>query len=77
MMSDDDDNDGQMVFGDLGTFVLQVRKTPKKTSTRKLVPTGDRTRARYVTGGHATACSTASSNGKIGISCTIYNLLIP
>ena len=34
-------------------------KTPKKTSPRKPVPTGDRTRARCVTGAHATACSTA------------------
>ena len=45
-----DANDGQMIFGDLGaesfaTFVLQVRKNPEKTSPRKLVPTGDRTRA--------------------------------
>ena len=59
-----DDNDGQMIFGDLGglklpEFVLQVRKNPEKTSPRKLVPTGDRTRARYVTGAHATICSTA------------------
>ena len=34
-------------------------KTPKNASPRKLVPTGDRTRARYVTGVHATACPTA------------------
>ena len=34
-------------------------KTPKKTSPRKLVPTGDRTRARCVTSAHATTCSTA------------------
>ena len=59
-----DDNDGQMIFGDLGaysfpTFVLQVRKNPEKTSPRKLVPTGDRTRARCVTGMHATAWPTA------------------
>ena len=56
MMSDDDD--GQMIFRDLvglkpPTFVLQVRKNPEKTSPRKLVPTGDRTRARCVTGAHA------------------------
>ena len=34
-------------------------KSPRKTSPRKLVPTGDRTRARCVTSAHATACSTA------------------
>ena len=58
------DNDGQMIFGDLGGpkvswHVLQVRKNPeKKTSPMKLVPTGDRTRARCVTNAHATTCST-------------------
>ena len=44
-----DDNDGQMIFGDLGGLKLP----------RKLVPTGDRTRARSVTSAHATTCSTA------------------
>ena len=34
-------------------------KTPKRTSPKKHVQTGDRTRARSVTGAHATACSTA------------------
>ena len=34
-------------------------KTPKKTSPRNLVLTGDRTRACCVTGMHAIACSTA------------------
>ena len=41
------------------TFVLQVRKNPEKTSPRKPVPTGDRTRARCVTSALATTCSTA------------------
>ena len=59
-----DGDDDQMIFGDLGalsflTFVLQVRKNPEKTSPRKFVPTEDRTRARCVTGAHATACPTA------------------
>ena len=31
----------------------------RKNSLRKLVPTGDRTRARCVTGAHATACYTS------------------
>ena len=34
-------------------------KTPKETSPRKLLSTGDWTRACCVTGRHATACSTA------------------
>ena len=34
-------------------------KTRRKTSPRKLVPNGDRTRARCVTGAHSTACPTA------------------
>ena len=37
---------------------LQVRKTPEKTSPRKLVPTGDRTQVRCVTGVHATTWPT-------------------
>ena len=41
------------------TFILQVRKTPEKTSPRKPVPPGDRTRARCVISSHATTCSTA------------------
>ena len=60
----DDDNDGQMIFGDLGGLKLpDIRLTgvekPRKTSPRKLVPTGDRTRARCVKGAHATARTTA------------------
>ena len=43
----------------LPTFVLQVRKNPEKTLPRKLVPTGDRTRALCVTGAHAAVCPTA------------------
>ena len=60
-----DDYDGQMIFGDLGGLKLpDIRltgeeKPPKKPSSRKLVPTGDRTRARCVTSAHATTCSTA------------------
>ena len=59
-----DDNDGQMIFGDLGGLKLpDIRLTgeenPEKTSPRKLVPSGDRTRARCVTSAHPTTCSTA------------------
>ena len=35
----------------------------RKETPRKLVPTGDRTRARCVTGAHATTCSTSVDNG--------------
>ena len=46
-----DDYDGQMIFGDLvGPKLPSIRLTCEentdKTSPRKLVPTGDRTRAR-------------------------------
>ena len=54
-----DDNDGQMIFGDLVCLKLpDIRLTgedkPRKTSPRKHVPTGDQTRARCVTSAHAT-----------------------
>ena len=58
------DDDGQIIFGDLGGLkpsdvCLTGEENPrKKTSPRKLVPTGDRTRARCVTGAHATAWPT-------------------
>ena len=63
-MMSDDDNDGQMRFGDLGglelpNICLIGEEKPRKTSPRKLVLTGDRTRARCVTSAHATTCSTA------------------
>ena len=59
-----DDYDGQMILGDLGGLKLPDiwltgEEIPRKTSPRKLVPTGDRTRARCVTGACATACPTA------------------
>ena len=66
MSNDDEDDDGQMIFGDLEGLKLpdiivglQVKKNPEKTSPRKPVPTGDRNRARCVIGAHATACPTA------------------
>ena len=60
-----DDYDGQMIFGDLvGLELPDIRltgeeKPRKKTSPRKLVPTGDRTQACCMTSAHATICSTA------------------
>ena len=59
-----DDYGGKMIFGDLvGLKLPDIRLTgeekPRKTSPRKLVPTGDRIRARCVTSAHATTCSTA------------------
>ena len=60
-----DDNDSHMIFGDLGGLKLPdislegEEKPRKKLLPRKLVPTGDRTRAHCVTGAHATAWPTA------------------
>ena len=59
-----DDNDGQMIFGELGglklpDICLNSEENPEKTSPRKPVPTGDPTRARSVTGGLATVLPTA------------------
>ena len=53
-----------MIFGELVglTFpdiCLTCEENPEKTSPRKFVPTGNRTRSSCVTGAHATACSTA------------------
>ena len=58
------DDDGQMIFGDLvglklPDICLTGEEKPRKTSPRKLVLTGDRTRARCMTSAHATTCSTA------------------
>ena len=52
-----------MIFGDLGGLKLPDichtgEENPEKTSPKKLVPTGDRTRARFLTGAHATAWPT-------------------
>ena len=63
-MDDDDDDDGQLIFGDLGglklsDICLTGEENPEKISPRKLVPTGDQTRARCMTGVHATAWPTA------------------
>ena len=71
-----DDNDDQMIFGELvglklPNICLTGEENPEKTTPRRLVPTGDPIQARYVTGGHATACPTAGIKCKIGISCTI------
>ena len=58
-----DDYDGQMIFGDLVSLKLpDIRLTgeekPRKTSPRKLAPTGDRTQAHCMTSVHAATCST-------------------
>ena len=60
IMSDYDD---QMIFGEVGGLMLPNicltgEEKPWKTSLRKLVPTGDWTRACYMTDAHATAWST-------------------
>ena len=63
-MMSDDDNDGQMIFRDLGglklpDICLTGEEKPQKTSPRKPVPTGDRTRAHCMTGAHAATWPTA------------------
>ena len=60
----DDDNAGQIIFGGLEglklpDICLTGDENPEKPSPKKLVPTGDRTRARCVTGAHATAWPTS------------------
>ena len=64
MIIDDDDDDGQMIVGDLmGLKLSDIRLTgeekPRKNLTQALVPTGDRTRTRCVRSAHATTCPTA------------------
>ena len=58
-MMSDDDNEGQMIFGDLGGLKLpDIRLTgeekPRKTSPRKLIPTRDRTRSAGLQGRDST-----------------------
>ena len=70
-----DDNDGQMIFGDLRglklpDICLTDEENPEKTSSRKLVPTGDQTRARCATGTHATDWPTAVNNF-VRVNCII------
>ena len=59
-----DDNYGQMMFVNLEglklpDICLTGEENPEKASPGKLVPTGDRTRARCVTGVHTTTWSIA------------------
>ena len=75
-MMSDGDNNGQMIFGDLGgpkaSRHLSYRrgKTPKKP-----VPTGDRTRARCVTGAHAVAWPTeVDALSQFSLSCELHFL---
>ena len=57
-----DDYDGQMIFGDLvglkfpDIHLTGEEKPPKKPHSRKLVLTGDQTRARCMTSAHAITC---------------------
>ena len=67
-----------MIFGDLvGLKLLDIslegEENLRKTSPRKLVPTGDRTRARCVTGAQATACSIAVDNKNNNTNCNNNN----
>ena len=58
-MMSDDDNDGQMIFGDLGglklpDICLTGEEKLGKTLNQEIDPTGDRTRARCVRGNDVT-----------------------
>ena len=60
----DDDNDGRIIFGDIGglklpDICLTGEEKSRETSHGKLVLTGDRTLALCVTGAYATAWPTA------------------
>ena len=63
-----------MIFGDIGglklpDICLTGEEKPRKTAPRKPVPTGDRTRARCVTGTHAAAWPTAVDYCRRYFSC--------
>ena len=51
---------GKLVGLKLPNICLTGEENPEKTSPRKLVPTGNRTRPHSVTGAHASASSTAA-----------------
>ena len=60
----DDDNDGQMIFGDLGglklpDICLTGEEKPRKSLTQETCPDRGSNPARCVTVAHVTACSTA------------------
>ena len=62
-MMNDDDNDDQMIFGDLGglklpDICLTGEEKSRKNSPRKLVQTGTEPLSRCVTGAHATVWAT-------------------
>ena len=55
-----DDNDGQMIFGDIGglkfpDICLTDEVKPRKNLTQETCPDRGSNPARYVTGAHATA----------------------
>ena len=65
-MMSDDDNDGQMIFGDLGglklpDICLTGEEKPRKKPHPGNIPTGDQTQARCVTGEQRTMINTLSS----------------
>ena len=55
---------GGLKFPDI---CLTGEEKPRKTSPRKPVPNGDRTRARFVTSAHATTCSTAVDDLEVNL----------
>ena len=74
----DDDNDGQMISGELGglklpDICLTGEEEPRKILTQETCPDRGRTRARCVTGAHAAAWSTAVDK----IRGDILTLIVP
>ena len=63
-MMSDDDNDGQMIFGDLGglklpDICLKGEENPEKTLTQETCPDRGSNSGPLRTGAHATAWPTA------------------
>ena len=57
-------------------FSYRWGKNPEKNSPKKLVPTGDRARARCVIGAHATDCPTAMDSCVESATRGVYMTLI-
>ena len=75
-----DDNDGQMIFGDLvGLKLPEIRLTGEEKPRKNLTcPDRGRTRARCVTSAHATTCSTTVDYSDViefEVECLIQKIL--
>ena len=73
----DDDNDGQMIFGDLvglklPDISLTGEEKPRKNLTQETSPDRGSNPARCVAGAHATACPTTVELGKLFRSSVLW-----